>query len=175
MKVNKLIKSKIERNYIFVKGELEINAKYFIKKIEQGINESTNLNYRTNLVSPMTDWMYFMNDKIFYEIIFLLNDMIDKEKLSFGSGYMLSEAWGFKSNFGDYTKLHNHASSIISGAIMLNEHAQELYFPDINEKLECKPGSFALFSGFLDHENERNKSKKVRYGLSFNFKYQSAG
>ena len=58
---------------------------------------------------------------------------------------------------------------------MLNEHAQELYFPDINEKLECKPGSFALFSGFLDHENKRNKSKKARYGLSFNFKYQSAG
>ena len=62
----------------------------------------------------------------------------------------------------------------ISGAIMLSEHSQHLFFPEINQTLECEPGNFALFSSFLSHKNKRNKTNKVRYGLSFNWYYRNS-
>ena len=172
MKVNKFIKSKIKRNYFFIKGKLKINTEYFINKIEEGIKEDTNLNYKTNLISPITSYKYFMGDEQFYKIIFLLNDMIDKEDLGDDNSYYLADAWGYKSGFGDYTKIHHHSGHIMSGAIMLNKHPQTLYFPEIQEELKPEPGNFVLFSSFLKHVNKRNLSKKIRYGLSFNYMYK---
>ena len=51
MKVNKLIKSKIERDYFFVKGKLSIDCKYFITEIEKGIKREDNQSFKTNLMS----------------------------------------------------------------------------------------------------------------------------
>ena len=35
MKVNKFIRSKIERDYFFIKGNLNIDCEYFITEIER--------------------------------------------------------------------------------------------------------------------------------------------
>ena len=58
MKVNKILDRKIERNFIFITGNLSIPVNYFIKKIEKGIEEKDNKNYKTNLVISMTDYKY---------------------------------------------------------------------------------------------------------------------
>ena len=112
------------------------------------------------------------NNKKFYEIIFPICDMIEEHNFNNDYPWQLSDSWGYKHSIGDHTKFHTHSLSIVSGAIMLNQHPQSLYFPEIKEKLECKPGNFVLFSSFLKHGNKRNESYKPRYGLSFNFNYK---
>jgi hypothetical protein len=171
MKVNKFIKSKISKNFFFIKGKLDINCKYFISEVEKGIKREDNKNFKTNLMSEMTSYKFFMNDKKFYEIIFSICDLIDENDFNEGDPWQLNEVWGYKHTFGNYTKYHHHLPSIMSGAIMLNKHSQKLYFPEIKEELKSEPGNFALFSSFLKHGNERTKSNKPRYGLSFNFMY----
>jgi len=169
MKVDKFIKSRIERNYFFIKGTLDINCKYFIKEIEKGIRRSDNENFKTNLVSEMTNYKYFLNDIKLHESLMPISEMIDQNNLNEDLTWQLSDAWGYKHSFSHFTKKHNHIGGIVSGAIMLNEHSQTLYFPEINEKLKCHPGDFALFSPFLSHFTERTTSHKPRYGLSFNY------
>ena len=65
MKVEKLIKAKMEREYFFIKGRCPIDAKYFIKQIEVGIKQADNKSYTTNVIGEMTDYKYFVNDKKF--------------------------------------------------------------------------------------------------------------
>ena len=173
MKVNKFIKSKIKRDYFFVTGKVPIDTKYFIEEIEKGIKQKENLSFRTNLLSEMTHYEYFMKNEHLLKIILNFMDLIDEQKLSNYKPYELTDAWGFKQQFGNYTREHDHMPAAISGAIMLSEHSQHLFFPEINQTLECEPGNFALFSSFLLHKNKRNKTDKVRYGLSFNWYYRN--
>ena len=125
----------------------------------------------------MTWWNYFLNDRVFIkDIILPILDIIDDENFNeLGDlPYGLNEAWGFKEGFSEYTRKHHHLPSFLSGAVMLNNHNQDLYFPDIGQKLESKPGNFALFSSFLNHRNYRNMTDKTRYGISFNFVYETS-
>ena len=173
MKVNKILDRKIERNFIFVTGTVSIPINYFIKKIEKGIEAEDNKNYKTNLVSSMTSYNYLNQDKEMIKLLLPICDLMDKYNLNHNVKYHLSDAWGFKMGFSNYTMKHNHYPSFISGAIMLNKHNQSLYFPEINEELKSEPGNFALFSSFLKHYNERNIDDKIRYGLSFNLGYNT--
>ena len=50
MKVDKLIKAEMNREYFFVKGNIPIDTKYFIEKINQGVSESDNNSYKTNVI-----------------------------------------------------------------------------------------------------------------------------
>ena len=77
MKIEKIIKSKILREYYFIKGNLPVNTKYFIKKIEEGINLESNKNYKTNVIGQMTSWNFFNNDKKFIKIMLPIFDIID--------------------------------------------------------------------------------------------------
>ena len=45
MKVNKFVRSKIERDYFFVKGKLKIDVDYFIQRIEEGIQHKDNQSF----------------------------------------------------------------------------------------------------------------------------------
>ena len=173
MKVDKFIKSKIERDYFFITGKVPIDTKYFIKEIEKGIKEKENLNYKTNLLSEMTSYKYFLKDKNFFKVILSILDLIDEENLNNNRKYQLEDAWGFKQSFSHYTMKHDHLPGIISGAIMLSKHPQHLFFSEINQTFKCEPGNFVLFSSFLKHKNKRNMIDKVRYGLSFNWYYNN--
>ena len=44
-----------------------INCKYFISEVEKGINREDNKNFKTNLMSEMTSYKFFLIDKKFYE------------------------------------------------------------------------------------------------------------
>ena len=168
MKIEKIIKSKILREYYFIKGNIPIDTKYFIKKIEEGINLESNKNYKTNVIGQMTSWNFFIDDKKFIKIMLPIFDIIDNLPSEEINSWNLREAWGFKESFSEYTRKHSHLPSFISGAIQLSKHNQILEFPQINETLESKPGNFAVFSSFLLHKNKRNIIDKPRYGLSFN-------
>lgn len=171
MKIEKIIKSKILREYYFIKGTIPIDTKYFIKKIEEGINLESNKNFETNVRGQMTSYDFFNNDKKFIEIMLPIFDIIENNPSEEVNSWKLTEAWGFKESFSEYTRNHSHLPSFISGAIQLSNHNQTLQFPQIEETLESKPGNFAVFSSFLLHKNNRNIFDKPRYGLSFNIEH----
>lgn len=108
MKIEQLIKSKIERNYFFITGKAQINTKYFIDEIEKGIRDENNKSFQTNLVSEMTDWKYFLSNKKFIDVALKFNDLVEQEDLTEGKRWTLQEAWGFKQSTGNYTQSHDH-------------------------------------------------------------------
>ena len=95
MKVNKFIRSKIERDYFFVKGKLNIDCKYFITEIEKGIQRNDNQSFKTNLMSEMTSYKYFMADRKFQEMLLPISDMIDDNNFCGVKPWNLSDAWGY--------------------------------------------------------------------------------
>jgi hypothetical protein len=166
MKIEKEVVGQIQRDYLFLVGKVKIDAKYFINKIKEGSKNSKN-NYSTNVVGLMTDWCYFCSDKEFIKAIYPVLDQVDKHK--FIRRYELSVAWGIAEGFGGMTKEHDHTPSVISGVLYLNNHHQDLIFPDINEKVKPEEGRIVMFSSELKHSCHRNVTDKVKYAISFNF------
>lgn len=170
MKIDKEIQGNIQVPYVFFKGTLDLNAKYFMSKIDQGISEKTS--NKTNVRSDMTSWTHFLNDVEFLKLIMPILDKIDTLTSSHTISYFLGNAWGIRQTFADYTVTHAHDPSFLSGVIYLNNNDQPLIFPDINEKVIPRKGSFAIFSSFLKHSAKRNKTFKPKYGISFNLSYK---
>ena len=170
MKIDKEIRGNIQVPYTFFKGTLDINAKYFMSKIDDGISEKNS--NKTNVKSDMTSWTHFLNDVEFLKLLMPILDKIDELKVTTPTSYFLTNAWGIRQNFSDYTVLHAHNPAFLSGVIYLNNSDQHLFFPDINEKVIPKIGSFAVFSSFLKHSAKRNKTFKSKYGISFNLSYK---
>lgn len=156
--------------FTFFKGTLDLNAKYFISKIDDGIIKENS--YKTNVRSDMTSWTYFLNDVEFLKLLMPILDKIDELKVSNTVSYYLANAWGLRQSFSDRTVTHAHEPSFLSGVIYLNNSDQHLIFPDINEKIIPKKGSFAIFSSFLKHKAPRNKTFKSKYGISFNLQHK---
>jgi len=166
MKIEKEVIGKIQKDYLFLVGKVKINAEYFIDKIKEDVKSSKN-NYATNVVGLMTDWRYFCSDKEFIKIIYPVLDKVDKH--DFIRPYELSLAWGIAEGFGGRTIEHAHTPSVISGVLYLNDHHQDLIFPDINEKITPEEGKIVIFSSELKHSCYRNVTDKVKYAISFNF------
>ena len=170
MKIDKEIQGNIQVPYVFFKGTLDLNAKYFMSKIDDGISEKNS--HKTNVKSDMTSWTHFTNDVEFLKIMMTLLDKIDTLNVSKTISYNLTDAWGIRQTFSNYTVPHAHNPSFLSGVIYLNNNDQHLIFPDINEKVIPRKGSFAIFSSFLKHSAKRNKTFKPKYGISFNLSYK---
>ena len=168
MKIEKEMVSKLPREYLFVSGILDLNVKYFKKRIEEGVKAS-NINYKTNVYGRHTAWDFFNKDK---EFGLLLCQMIDHlESLSMDlQRFYLQSSWGIIEGVGEYTHRHHHEPNYISGVLYLNDHPQKLYFPEIRQEIIPRTGRFAIFSSFLNHHTKRNIVDKEKYGISFNFR-----
>ena len=170
MEIQKEIKSKIERDYFFIEGMLDLDAKYFINKIEEGIKDSP-LSYKTNVKGQHTSWTFFLKDEKFHIILLKLIDCIEELKLV-SHKFRIRDAWGLKEGFGEHTQKHDHLPALISGIIYLNNHSQKLYLPDIKTEIIPQCGKFILFSSFLNHYTKRNIINENKYAISFNFQYE---
>tara|TARA_Y100000004_G_scaffold147264_1_gene168376 strand:- start:603 stop:1124 length:522 start_codon:yes stop_codon:yes gene_type:complete len=166
MIINKYFNKKVAKNYFFVEGTLDIDCEYFIKKINQGVQEKDNMNFRTNIKGEMTSFKYFINDFEFHKIYFQLIDYLEIDQNL--SNHKLEDAWGLKCDIGSKTLNHDHDGNIISGVIYFNTHPQLLEFNEINQTVKPEPGKFVIFSPFLKHECKRSMSNETKYGLSFN-------
>ena len=170
MIIDKEIVSKIPWDYAFITGIFDIDAKYFKKRIEEGV-QSSNINYKTNVVGQHTEWKFFNNDKKFLTLLFQINDYLENLNIKL-CGYHLKEAWGLIENFGEYTKKHDHLPAYLSGSLYINDHYQKLYFPEINQEITPQKGRFVIFSSFLQHYTKRNLRDMLKYAISFNFHAQ---
>ena len=99
MKIDKEIISKVEREYFFISGILDIDAKYFKKRIDEGVQHST-YNYRTNVQGMMTDFFYFNKDKNFKTVLLQILDYLDQLNFPL-KACKLDHSWGIIEKFGD--------------------------------------------------------------------------
>lgn len=166
MIINKHIEKKILTDYFFVEGKVSLDADYLIKSINKSIKSEINENYKTHIKGQMTPWDYFAEDKVFNELLQKFIKVID-ENFNLPR-YQLADAWGYCLKQNETTNYHNHKPFIWSGAVYLNKHSQRLNFPQINQSVKPEKGTFVLFSSFLQHGCEINKSSKMKYGISFN-------
>ena len=166
MIINKEVNRKFQKDYFFSKGIIDIDAEYFIEKIKKSCSSEENFNFKTNIKGLMTPFSFFNDDPKFQEILTKLIDYIDS--IYNFRNYFLKECWGFELRPGERTIFHDHAFDLWSGVIYLNKCDQPLEFPEINEELYPEKGSFALFNGFLNHGNKKNKDTVSKFGLSFN-------
>ena len=81
MKVERLIKGTMQREYVFITGNMDVSVKYFIDEIEKGIKADDAENYSTNLISEMTSYEYFNKNKKFFKILLPVFDLIDEHDL----------------------------------------------------------------------------------------------
>tara|TARA_R100000664_G_C2669292_1_gene82036 strand:- start:47 stop:571 length:525 start_codon:yes stop_codon:yes gene_type:complete len=169
MRIEKEIISKIERDYLFIIANLDLDSKYFIDKINEDIISNNNLNYKTNVVGKQTSWNLFNSDEKFKNIIISVFDYLDNIKNI--QKYRLESVWGIKEDKGDYTRIHDHLPSFLSGIIYLNKHPQKLYLPEINQEITPDCGKLILFSSFLKHYTKRNSVDNGKYAIAFNINY----
>ena len=166
MQILKHLNKQVSVEYFFVKGLIEIDSDYFIRRIQEGFKDPNNMSNRTNVQDEMTPFQYFNNDPEFVKIINKFIDFIDKEYDL--PTYHLYDSWGIKIGYRRWTSEHDHGGNILSGVIYLNSHPQTLDFNQINEKVKPEKGSFALFSPFLKHKCEKSNSIEPKWGISFN-------
>ena len=76
MKIEKEIVSKLPREYLFVSGILDLDAKYFKRRIDEGVKAST-INYQTNVYGRHTEWEFFNKDKEFNILLFQMIDYLE--------------------------------------------------------------------------------------------------
>tara|TARA_R100001440_G_C2470442_1_gene111569 strand:- start:28 stop:555 length:528 start_codon:yes stop_codon:yes gene_type:complete len=165
MQIFKELNKKVLRDYFFIKGQLNIDCNYFIEKIQKGVNQDDNMSNKTNVRGKMTSWEFFNNDINFVKQVIQFNKYLDQNyELPI---YSLTDAWGFINYPGEKTTYHTH-DSVYSGVIYLNDCDQPLLFKEINQKVDPKAGSFALFSGWLQHGCDINDTETPKFGISFN-------
>ena len=168
MIINKHIEKKILTDYFFIEGKVNINSEYFIKSINNGIKSTSNENYKSYVKGQMTAWNYFMQEKMFNQLLQQFINVVD-QNLSLPN-YVLNDAWGYCLKQNEHTNFHHHRPFLWSGAIYLNKHSQTLDFPQIKQSVKPEKGRFALFSSFLEHGCVINKTLKTKYGISFNMR-----
>jgi len=170
MKILNEVQSKLHRDYYFIVGKTNLDNNYFINKIEKGIISQENRNFQTNLKSYMTSWQHFIDDVNFINFLLPIFDKIDS--YSNVPPYYLQSAWGLKENFSHRTTVHNHESCFMSGVLYLNNHSQVLNFPEIQKTIQPEKNKFVIFSSFLNHYADRNKTTESKYAIAFNLGYQ---
>ncbi len=168
MIIDKHIQSQIEVDFLFVQGKINVNSKSLIKKIKKGFKAEDNLSYKTHVQDKMTSFSYFNNDNEFLSILDQFIKYVDTHKKY--PKYTITDSWGFQISSGHETTKHDHRTNEWSGVLYLNEHEQTLDFNSIGMKVKPEPGSFALFSSFLEHEAKKHNSPNTKYGISFNLK-----
>ena len=167
MKIEKEIVSQIYRPYFFITSIFDIDARYFKKRIDEGVQNSP-LNYKTNIYGLSTDRTFFNRDKNFEIILGQMLDYLENTHFPVEPCH-LDSSWGLIEKLGDVTKRHHHGRSYFSGVLYLNNHHQKLYFPEINEEVTPKKGRAVIFSSFLKHHTKRNMRDTPKYAISFNF------
>jgi hypothetical protein len=156
----------IPKDMVFIEGFLNnIDSRYFISKIEEGINQENNENYKTNVKGKMTSWDYFAKDKKFIEI---KNDLLYKVPVKYKiEKLIIQNAWGFKVTKGESTERHNHGFGVFALVIYFTSCNTETYFHELDITVKPQENKFIFCSGHLDHETER-LNDDIKYGIACN-------
>lgn len=165
--VKKHLEKKVQKDIFFIEMDFKISPKHFINKIEEGINEDSNMSYQTNVKGEMTAWNYFCEDTDFLILAKMAMNYLDQN--IFVSRCQLTEAWGIKTSLNQYTKKHNHYSSVLSGILYLNKSNQKTIFPELDIEITPDVGKVILFHSSLNHFTKPSLDLKPKYAIPFNY------
>ena len=156
----------VKKQIFFYEACLEpFDENYFIEKIEKGIKENNNFNYKTNVQGEMTSFNFFTEDNFLEKI---LKNFLKEIKFQTPCGIQLKDAWGIKMSDGCYTDFHDHGEASYSGVLYLSKCSTPLILPEIDKKIYPEKYKILFFNGFLTHGTEKIKNE-VKYALAFNF------
>jgi len=165
--VKKHLEKKIQKDVFFIEMDFKIAPKHFINKIEEGINEDSNMSYQTNVKGEMTAWNYFFEDTDFLILAKMAMNYLDQN--IYVSRCQLKEAWGIKTSLNQYTKKHNHYAAVLSGILYLNKSDQKTIFPELDIEVTPAVGKVILFHSSLYHFTKPSTNLKPKYAIPFNY------
>jgi len=165
--VKKHLEKKIQKDVFFIEMDFKIAPKHFINKIEEGINEDSNMSYQTNVKGEMTAWNYFCEDTDFLILAKMAMNYLDQN--IYVSRCQLKEAWGIKTSLNQYTKKHNHYAAVLSGILYLNKSDQKTIFPELDIEVTPAVGKVILFHSSLYHFTKPSTDLKPKYAIPFNY------
>tara|TARA_R100000664_G_C2758700_1_gene147840 strand:+ start:4770 stop:5318 length:549 start_codon:yes stop_codon:yes gene_type:complete len=169
LEIKRHLERPISLPIFFLECKINIQPKYFIDKIEEGIKHESNENFKTNVIGEMTSYTWFNRDKNFWKALQQGLDYIDQTDLyKMLPKSILKESWGIKTGYRHKVKDHNHWGARISGVLYLNDSDQNLFFPQLNIEVKPETGKLILFTSILDHHTNLQLEKKNKYAISFN-------
>jgi len=139
-----------------------------VNEIENSIDVQKN---NTNVKAKMTDW-WMMNNNGFKTLKIYTDEAIKKvQSLKSVKDYSfkLDNIWGVVYNKNQYTEMHDHWPATYSFVYYPNKHKDELYFTDLNYKVNPKKGLLVIFEGHIRHEVKNTNSEFKRYCISGNY------
>ena len=161
MSITKIIEKKAPIEVWFYECQIDnVDKNYFIEKIENNITKHNS--HATNVKGGMTDWNLFNGDPNFHNLL-LESQKILGNKRKVG----IKDSWGIKVDKDEYTAIHNHFPSWASGIYYLTDSSTPLSFPEIKIDVKPKAGTFAIWSGILNHKTER-LNEGPKYAIAFN-------
>jgi hypothetical protein len=123
----------------------------------------------TNVKGGMTSWYHFNDNKLFNNfIVYVINQhQISNPDLFqyFLEKFTINASWGNEIKNGDELKYHFH--DCYHGILYLTEGC-DLKFPELNIKINPKPGDYYIFPPQILHGFDKYIGEKNRYSLVFN-------
>ena len=148
---------------------IDMKVDYFIEKINTNTGSA---DYKTNVKGKMTTGV-FEKDPHFHTTFTRFRERNSEITDVLKPALDLTDVWGIKNDTGDFTKLHKHGESHISGLFYLNHHPQVLEFPQLNLKIKPEPGLFLIWNSSLWHKCDPIVYKEPKYAVVFNLKYRN--
>ncbi len=140
--------------------------------IKSNIDEKTS--YSCNVKARRTDWDFFINHFITNKF---LTFCVNKHQVSnpemfkyFYDRKKILNCWGNEMRKGDYVQ--NHIHHCTHGILYLTE-GEPLILPELNIKINPKPGDYYFFPPQIYHYVNESTSEKNRYNLIINIEDNS--
>ena len=169
LEIKQHLERSISQPIFFLEFKIKLKPKYFIDKIEEGIEDRDNLSFKTNVMGEMTSYTWFNRDKNFLDIVQKGLDYIDStnlhEKLP---KCLLKESWGVKTGYRNKIKKHDHWGARISGVLYLNNSKQNLLFPQLDMEVKPEVGKLVMFTSILKHQTKLQYNNEKKYAIAFN-------
>tara|TARA_R100000329_G_scaffold24737_1_gene23415 strand:+ start:87 stop:623 length:537 start_codon:yes stop_codon:yes gene_type:complete len=166
MFIEKFFNKKIEQEYFFIKGKIDLDSNYLIETIKGCWGTEHQFKPITNVKGLMTDWKFFNKEEKFLDplrkIVYYINSEVKLEPFN------LVHSWGIELRKNSFTSFHKHSGHPCSGVIYLNSSKQNLIFPEIRQEVKPEPGVFVVFSGFLTHGCAPNEEDSSKFAIAFN-------
>ena len=140
----------------------------FTMEVKKNLNEEES--YSTNVKGGKTEWTIFNDHPLTTKFI---NFCINKHQLSntdlfefFYERKTISNCWGNELGKNDYVNLHEH---YCYHCILYLTTGMPLCLPELNIKINPKPGDYYFFPPAIKHYVEANTEDEKRYCIAFDY------
>ena len=132
-------------------------------------------NQSTNVKAQMTYWR--MQKSLGFSELKLIIDKVIEQIFIERSNYrkhlgtpFLRDMWGVKYKENNFAKKHNHWPAIFSFVYYPSDCLNtNLYFEEIDLRIETKKGLLIIFDSFLHHQVETINEDVIRYSVAGNY------